>query len=734
MALVLFRTAEGDYVIDTDDPDFAFAVAKDGGVTLEDHKTNHKYQMKVLRQDHGEYELEVSDPGSDLAFQTNTFTIKRGEKVALKAWFVRKALADSGKPPAPDPVQPATPADDPWLRATAALPMDKRVQPWLARMKELNPGFTGQTMYNIDKSGAVTLKFQADNVTDISPLEALTGLQRLHCRCGADNGVKSPLADLSPLKGMKLTSFTCSYTRVSDLTTLKGMPLDYLDCGNTGVADLSPLRGANLTFLDCGGTGVADLSPLRGMRLNYLDCANTKVADLSPLKGMPLQSLSCDYEPGRDADILRSIKTLVLINNNPANEVLTGKGIKTGRPVDEAWIKAIAALPADRQVQAVMAKMKELNPGFCGAETHYLDNAGNVTNLDFLSDKVMDISPLRALPDLQFLGCHGLGLRGNRVQARFADLSPLKDMKLTNLGFSYTRVSDLTPLKGMPLHYLDCGNTAVSDLTPLKDLPLTTLWCPGTTVSDLTPLKDTPLQSLAVAASRVSDLSPLKGMNLMFLDCANTKVADLSPLRGMRLYYLDCANTKVADLSPLKGMPLQSLSCDYEPERDADILRSIKTLGRINNKPAKEVLPATADKPGRPVDDAWLKATAALPADQQVREVMAKLKELNPGFDGTEKHDVDKAGVVGNLQFLSDKVTDISPLRALTGLQVLGCYGTWEQGSKARARFADLSPLKDMKLTNLVISNTQVSDLTPLKGMPLGYLDCPARRCPTCRR
>ena len=37
--------------------------------------------------------------------------------------------------------------------------------------------------------------------------------------------------------------------------------------------------------------------------------------------------------------------------------------------------------------------------------------------------------------------------------------------------------------------------------------------------------------------------------------------------------------TQVTDLSPLKDMPLiRTLRCDFKPERDAEILRSIKTL------------------------------------------------------------------------------------------------------------------------------------------------------------
>jgi hypothetical protein len=35
-------------------------------------------------------------------------------------------------------------------------------------------------------------------------------------------------------------------------------------------------------------------------------------------------------------------------------------------------------------------------------------------------------------------------------------------------------------------------------------------------------------------------------------------------------------------------MPLVALQCDFEPERDAEVLRSIKTLEKINDKPAAE--------------------------------------------------------------------------------------------------------------------------------------------------
>jgi hypothetical protein len=56
----------------------------------------------------------------------------------------------------------------------------------------------------------------------------------------------------------------------------------------------------------------------------------------------------------------------------------------------------------------------------------------------------------------------------------------------------------------------------------------------------------------------------------------------------MKLMHLGCDGTKVTDLSPLRGMPLIELRCDLKPERDAEILHSLKSLETINGKSVKE--------------------------------------------------------------------------------------------------------------------------------------------------
>jgi tRNA A-37 threonylcarbamoyl transferase component Bud32 len=239
--------------------------------------------------------------------------------------------------------------------------------------------------------------------------------------------------------------------------------------------------------------------------------------------------------------------------------------------------------PVASQAQLVARELQRRNPRFDGVVQPKIDN-DRVVSLELSVDEVTDLTPVQALPRLTQLICQGSA----PGKGKLVDLTPLKEMKLTDLRLYYTPVSDLTPLKGLPLTILHWVGTPVSDLSPLQGLKLTYLSCQNTPVADLSPLVGMPLTSLQLARTKVTDLAPLKGLKLMYLSCQSTPVADLSPLKGMKLAGLNCRDTKVFDLTPLKAMPLKELWCDFKPERDTEVLQSLTTLERINDKPAQE--------------------------------------------------------------------------------------------------------------------------------------------------
>ncbi len=779
-----FETKDGTLVVVVDDDaDVRF---KKGELQIFDADGKLKYTIAPSEKNKtlppGKYLLKVV--GVDgVILDTPELVMENNGKVIVRVAVDAVAVAkkEGGKK---DETPVLSPLDPAWLRAVTAMPADKQVEAVAAKLKERNPGFDGTVTPTIDKGVVTGLVFLTDEVKDISPVRALTGLQTLSCegtlvgdRRNGRVADLSPLtdmkltslfcaytavsdlsplkdmkltklicqytlvsdlsplkdmkltllqfgqtkvSDLSPLKDMKLTNLSCFGTKISDLSPLRGMPLTQLIIDGTSVSDLSPLQGMPLTRLNFSGTSVADLSPLKDMKLTILSCNVSQVSDLSLLKNMPLRLLSCDFKPERDTEILRPIKTLETINRKPAVEFW--KEADAELAAFSAWLKQVAAMPAAQQVETVAAKLKERNPGFDGQVTPVIEN-GVVAILSFWTDNVTDLTPVRALTGLRKLHCGGSA----SGKGQLADMSSLKDMKLTELQFENTQVSDLSPLKDMKLTVLNCNRTKVADLAPLKSTSLTKLWCGDTFVSDLAPLKDMKLTILHCVRSPVSDLSPLKNMNLTTLALDGTQVADLSPLKDMKLTHLECMRTRVSDMSPLRDIPVKTLWCDFKPERDAEILRSIKTLETINGKPAAEVLKDAEAR--QAAFDAWLKAVAAMPAAQQVEAVAAKLKERNPGFDGKVTPMIDK-GVVAHLTFWTDSVTDLSPVRALTGLRMLNCSGS----AFGKGQLADLSSLKDLKLTELHCVGTKVSDLSPLKDMKLTRLFCNYTKWSICRR
>jgi serine/threonine-protein kinase len=245
-------------------------------------------------------------------------------------------------------------------------------------------------------------------------------------------------------------------------------------------------------------------------------------------------------------------------------------------PAFREWIRSVERMPADEQVQAVSKKLRELNPKFDGKIGGMWSGPPEIDNrivrgIGFVTDHVTDISPVLALSGLRRLGCNGT------TDGQLSDLRPLDGMPLHELSVQNNQIEDLAPLAGLRLFRFNCyGNPKRSYGKPIKSLA---------------PLKGMPLMDLSLTSLGDGDLSPLAGMPLTSLSISSMEIKDLSVLKGMPLELLALAidrSTPDSDLSQLKDLPLKYLSVDFKPERDTEVLRSIKTLERINGKPIAE--------------------------------------------------------------------------------------------------------------------------------------------------
>ena len=146
---------------------------------------------------------------------------------------------------------------------------------------------------------------------------------------------------------------------------------------------------------------------------------------------------------------------------------------------------------------------------------------------------------------------------------------------------------------------------------------------------------------------------------------------------------LAATGTAAADFPLLARLPLKQLWIDLElyNEPVAQVVRGMKTLETINGVPAVEFWKKFAAQ--RQEIEHFRRTAAAWSTVKRLAFVRRKLRELNPDFDGKLKSTIEQGRVV-ELWLITDQLFDISPVRALSGLD-LNHLGPGHLGQHHRA-------------------------------------------------
>ncbi|QDU25638.1 Serine/threonine-protein kinase PknB [Anatilimnocola aggregata] len=217
------------------------------------------------------------------------------------------------------------------------------------------------------------------------------------------------------------------------------------------------------------------------------------------------------------------------------------------------------------------------------------------------------------------------------------------------------------------------------------------------------------------------------------------QVARLTSLQDLRLYNINHA--KLEEFGPLPRLTRLNFS-GYQDGHAARLPAAqrfaklvpwcrITLVGMDGDQGKQMVLEPTAAPPTEirpwqsPAFQQWVAETQQLPANEQIAAVSKKLVALNPGFDGIirgnqgEAEPVLNGGAVFGIRLRLDNLRDVSPVRAFAKLYVLDLVASDNQ----RKPFSDLSPLRGMPISFLNVCHSNVTDLSPLIGMPLTSLN-----------
>jgi hypothetical protein len=208
---------------------------------------------------------------------------------------------------------------DPFAAKVASLPVQQRAAAVMAKVQELNPRFHGRFEAEIAEGEVRDLTFETDDITDLSPLQALPYLWTL--KAEPSPGRRGRLENIAPLHAhWELVTVSLSNNPIENLAPLKDKPLVMAQLNNTLVLDLTPLRGKDFAVAHFSGSQVRDLSPLRGLAITEMSCGSLDGVelDLTPIAAAPLDRIWCDGPTGNNIEILRRIPTLRIVNNQPA--------------------------------------------------------------------------------------------------------------------------------------------------------------------------------------------------------------------------------------------------------------------------------------------------------------------------------------------------------------------------------------------------------------------------------
>jgi eukaryotic-like serine/threonine-protein kinase len=330
--------------------------------------------------------------------------------------------------------------------------------------------------------------------------------------------------------------------------------------------------------------------------------------------------------------------------------------------ITDEWKRELAKLEPEEQLKHVNVKLQQLNPGFTGKVTMWVDEEKKLRYIGLVHALLKDLTPLHGLPHLS-----GIGLGGTEdYPSPLADLSLLAGLRLGYVDCSYSKVTSLAPLAGLKLSQVICHHTDIADLSPLAKMPLYKMNCSATKVQDLTPLAGTSLTELDCSGTGVSDLGPLAGQPLKELDISGTGVSNLAPLKGMALKKLNLHGcTALKDLTVLAGMPLTELNLGETGVSDFAPLKGMKlTVCRLDDLNLKQV-------------------------------------------DFLEGMPITILNVAGN------KLSDLSSLEGLPLAEL----------HLSRNPVSDLGPLRGKSIESLFLRGTKVTSLDALEGMALHTLD-----------
>lgn len=466
---------------------------------------------------------------------------------------------------------------------------------------------------------------QGTGITDISGIEAFTGLLEFSCQWNS-------ISNLDLSKNIKLEKLYCSFNKIITLNVSSCLNLKELACQNNKLVTLDVSLNSALSFLECSQNSVSNLNLSSNIQLKWLRCYGNSIDSLN-IKGIiTLQTLDCSFNKLKSLDVssntnLGTLKCgenllteLNLSNNIKLNDLLCNNNqLKT---LDISLNKNLEFLningnftpfvlkvrnglfptpnlkftdtsPAsDKEVQIIIPdenfrKTLNTNYGIIFNGDNKVINpevAGTIKIMNLNSKNIVDISGLNAFTSLEELFC-------NNNQISNLDISA--NILLNKLDCSNNQISDLDISTNKLITDLNISGNPTPFLLGVNKLPFPS--------NNVLTFLDTEPSSLKTIQYHIPDIyfrrilrsdygitfegdkvtnpaiaAEVKKLHLSYLRPGE----DINDLAGIEAFsgltFLDCGYNRLTSLNITFNNDLKELICASNQLKSLDISKNVK--------------------------------------------------------------------------------------------------------------------------------------------------------------
>jgi len=360
------------------------------------------------------------------------------------------------------------------------------------------------------------------------------------------------------------------------------------------VAKMEQLEGLQIRVdADTDLSSMARLKNLKRLEI----WSQHPVKDLTPLANLPLESIRINHDVSRHLQVLRSIKTLNRVNDQPIADVLAKASPSTNRAGIYQRLKEIKVEVICRPKNRAEYKVG-LDDNWSKLQTEpcsiFVPYSYRLTNAEFeglldafpnlivLAFDITKVSP-ENLAKLAKTQIEHLAITANKTnENHLAGIGEIEQLKVLDL-YSYPKVSD-EQLR----HF--------SNLKNLKSLNLNGNTISGRGIKYLLGMKELAALFLESTSESRLDSDGIRGISefnkLIDLSLTVSSDADLEPLAKLKMLgkLSIHSNEPIKDLSPIEDLPLHTILLNYDDSLHRETVLGMKTLSMINEQPKAEFL------------------------------------------------------------------------------------------------------------------------------------------------